>query len=192
MKNSFKVLAAAILMLQGIASKAQNTNGIYLTENDYKAHKLSYALGANDKLQLNTFLGGKNISVVNDGKKVKLAKSDIFGYRLGSQDYRFFNNDAYQIIDTAGFTLYSREKLAQHTKGYQPAVRYFYSIDNKQPVKELTIANLTNSFAARANFRYSVQNNFRDDADLISFDKAANQYKVKYLYFEHPKVLAKN
>ncbi|NCD69540.1 hypothetical protein [Mucilaginibacter agri] len=192
MKTSIKVLLAAILMLQGIASKAQNANGIYLNTNDYKTHKLSYQLGANDKLQLNTFLGGNSISVINQGKKVKLSKSEIFGYRLNNQDYRFYNNDAYQIIDTAGFTLYSREKLAQHTKGYKPSTHYFYSVANGQPIKELTIANLAASFATRANFRYSLQNNFRSDADLISFDSAAKQYKVKYLYFEHPKVLAEN
>jgi hypothetical protein len=178
-------------MIQGLSLKAQSTTGVYLNENDYKNHKLTYASNT-DEIQLNEFFGGSSISIINEGKKVNLDKNKIFGYRLANQDYRFYNNTAYKIIDTAGFTIYSREKLSQQTKGYKPTVQYFYSVDNKQAVKDLTLANLTASFPQATDFRYSLQNNFRTDADLISYDKVANQYKVKYLYFEHKRVMASN
>jgi hypothetical protein len=191
MKASIKVLFAALLMIQGLSLKAQNTTGVYLNENDYKDHKLTYASNT-DKLQLNEFFGGSSISVMSEGKKVNLNKSEIFGYRLANQDYRFYNNVAYKVIDTTGFTIYSREKLVQDTKGYKPATQYFFSVNGKQAVKELTIANLAASFAQATDFRYSLQNNFRSDADLISYDHVANQYKVKYLYLEHRRVMASN
>ncbi|WCT12465.1 hypothetical protein [Mucilaginibacter jinjuensis] len=190
MKTSIKVLFTAILIIQGLSLKAQNTTGVYLNENDYKDHKLTYASNT-DKIQLNEFFGGNTISVINDGKKVNLNKNEIFGYRLANQDYRFYNNVAYKVIDTVGFAIYSREKLVQDTKGYKPATQYFYSVNNKA-VKELTIANLTASFPQATNFRYSLQSNFRSDADLISYDHAANQYKIKYLYLEHKRVMASN
>jgi hypothetical protein len=191
MKTSIKALFAAILMIQGFSLKAQSTTGIYLNENDYKDHKLTYASNTN-KIQLNEFFGGNSISVMSEGKKVNLNKNEIFGYRLANQDYRFYNNEAYKVIDTAGFTIYSREKLVQDTKGYKPATQYFFSVNNKHTIKELTLANLTASFLQSTDFRYSLQSNFRSDADLISYDKVANQYKVKYLYLAHKRVMASN
>jgi hypothetical protein len=191
MKTSIKVLFAAVLMIQAINLKAQSTTGVYLNENDYKDHKLTYASNT-DKIQLNEFLGGNTITVTNDGKKVSLAKSEIFGYRLANQDYRFYNNVAYKIIDTAGFTLYSREKLTQQAKGYKPTEQYFYSVNDKQAVKDLTVENLTASFPQSADFRYSLLNNFHNDADLAAYDKVAKQYEVKYLYFAHKRVMASN
>jgi hypothetical protein len=191
MKTSIKALFTAILIIQGLSLKAQSTTGVYLNENDYKDHKLTYASNT-DKIQLNEFFGGNSISVMSEGKKVNLNKSKIFGYRLANQDYRFYNNVAYKVIDTAGFTIYSREKLVQHTKGYKPTEQYFYSVNNKQAVKELTVANLAASFPQATDFRYSLQSNFRNDADLISYDHVANQYKVKYLYLAHKRVMASN
>ncbi len=191
MKTSIKVLFTAILIIQGLSLKAQNTTGVYLNETDYKDHKLTYASTTN-AIQLNEFFGGSSISVMSEGKKVNLNKNEIFGYRLANQDYRFYNNVAYKVIDTVGFTIYSREKLVQDTKGYKPATQYFFSVNGKQAVKELTIANLSASFPQATDFRYSLHNNFRSDADLISYDHIANQYKVKYLYLEHKRVMASN
>lgn len=191
MKTSIKVLFTAILIIQGLSLKAQSTSGVYLNENDYKDHKLTYASNTN-AIQLNEFFGGSSISVVSEGKKVNLNKSEIFGYRLANQDYRFYNNVAYKVIDTTGFTIYSREKLVQDTKGYKPATKYFFSVNDKQEVKELTVANLSASFPQATDFRYSLQNNFRSDADLVAYDHVANQYKVKYLYLAHKREMASN
>lgn len=173
--------------------RAQNTNvtnGIYLTEQDYKANKLSYVLSKNDKIQLNGFLDGKNVSLTYQGKKIKLAKSEIYGYRLNNQSFRFYHNETYLIIDTAGFMLYSRQILAQQGKGYKPVERSFYSINTAQPVSELTIENLSNSFSKEAGFRYSLNSYFSKDADLVEYDKQTGQYKIKYLYFQQKQVIA--
>ena len=191
MKNSIKAVITLLISSSSLNLMAQkNTSGIYLTEKDYKSHQLSYVLGSTDKLQLNGFLNGKHISLTYQGKKIELAKKDIFGYHLHDQDYRFFQNEAYNIIDTTGFTLYSREKLTQQVKGYKPMERYFYSTNTAQPVLELTLENLAISFPDQAGFRYSLQNYFHKDADLMAYDQAAHQYKVKYLYFQEKKVLA--
>jgi hypothetical protein len=194
MKNSIKILITiAVISLQGMGSKAQSakvTTGIYITEQDYKSNKLTYPSGGNDKLQLNEFLDGKNINLVYEGKKITLAKDEIFGYRLHNQDFRIYHNEAYHIMDTAGFVLYKRQKLTQQTKGYLPVETYFYSVNLKQPVLGLTIENIWNSFPAQTSFRYSVQNNFKQDADLATYDQHANQYKIKYLYFQQRQVMA--
>jgi hypothetical protein len=192
MKNSIKTLIAiAIISLPALRLQAQTSNGsagIYLTEQDYKSNKLTYTLSATDKMQLNEFLDGKNVSLVYQGKKLTLPKSGLFGYRLHNHDFRFFHNEAYSIVDTAGFVLYKKDKLTQQGKGYMPVERYFFSVGITQPIIALTIENLWNSFPRQTGFRYSIQNNFKQDADLIAYDKLSNQYKLKYLYFQQKEV----
>ena len=189
MKTSIKVLIVMMMIcIQGIRSQAQDTKsatGIYLNEQDYKSGKLSLALDKNDKLQLNEFLNGRYVSFIYQGKKMKLSKNEIFGYRQNNQDFRFYQNGTYKILDTAGFMLYSRQQLIQQNKGYAPVEQYFYSVSTINPVLSLTIENIDKSFPSRADFRYSVQNYFRRDADLMAFDKADNQYEIKYLFFAH-------
>jgi hypothetical protein len=194
MKTSIKMfITVAAISLYGMNLKAQNTiteKGIYLNEQDFKNNKLSYVLTNTDKLQLNEFLNGKNVSLTYQGKKIKLAKSDIFGYRLNGENFRFYHNEAYKIIDTAGFLLYSHPKLTQQGKGYKPVDEFFYSVNTAQPVLALTIHSLWDSFPENTAFRYSLQSNFSTDGDLMTYDRAANKYKVKYLYFQQKQVLS--
>jgi len=192
MKNSIKVLIAiAIISIHGMSAKAQNANtGIYLTEQDYKSNKLTYVLKDHDKLRLNEFLDRKNINLTYQGKRMTLSKSEIFGYRQDNHDFRFYHNEAYKILDTAGFLLYSREKLTQGTKGYKPVEKYFYSVDPLQPIIGLTIQNLSNSFPGQTSFRYSLQSNFNNDSNLITYDKLSKQYKIKYLFFQQKQMMA--
>jgi hypothetical protein len=189
MKTSIKTLVAIMAIGLHIGSAhaqtVNNTAGVYLTEQDYKTGKLSYTLGQNDKMHLNDFLDGKNISLNYQGKKVKLAKSEVFGYRLNNHDFRLYRNEAYEILDTAGFLLYSRSELVQQGKGLKPVSKYFYSVDEQKPVLGLTLDNIYKSFPADAGFRYNVQSTFHQDNELIRFDRSNKQYEIKYLYQEY-------
>lgn len=186
-----KVLISVVtISLYGISLKAQNANtGIYLTEQDYRSNKLNYVLSDHDKLRLNEFLDGTNINLTYHGTKITLPKTKIFGYRQNNQDFRLYKNESYRILDTTGFLLYSREKLAQGTKGYKPIEKYFYSITPGQPIIDLTVQNLWNSFPTMTGFRYSLQNSFGNDSDLITYDKLSNQYKIKYIYLQQKQLL---
>ncbi len=194
MKTSIKVLIALItIMVCANILMAQNTTtttGIYLTEQDYKANKLSYVLGDNDRLRQNAFLNGKNVVLTYQGKKVKLSKNEIYGYRQNGTDFRFFNTEAYQILDTVGFMLYSHDKLVQKGKGNVPVAAYYYSVNGQQPVMDLTVANLWKSFPAQSGFRYSVRSYFRSDADLISYDRQVKMYMIKYLFLKQGQEIA--
>ncbi|GAA3982544.1 hypothetical protein [Mucilaginibacter dorajii] len=189
MKNSIKVLIAAmVICVQGTRLQAQSTNkttGIYITEQDFKTGKLSYTLGAGDKLLLNEFLNGKNITIISQGQKTKLAKSQMFGYCQNGQSYRFYRGEAYCVLDTAGFILYSCEQLIPQGKGLKPVEKYFYSVNITAPVLSLTMANIDESFAGETGFRYSVNSLFEQDGNLVTYDKANRQYMIKYLYQEY-------
>ncbi|WP_413667108.1 hypothetical protein ACEN9X_21595 [Mucilaginibacter sp. Mucisp86] len=189
MKTSIKMII--IMMVIGIQANrlmAQNENvkaGIYLTAQDYKTGKLSYVPEAGKKLKLHEFLGGNHISVTSGSKKISLLKGNVFGYRDGGKDYRFYQNEAYQIIDTAGFPLYAHVQLIPQGKGYSRAETYFYSTGTATPVLNLTVVNVYRSFPEQNDFRYSIRNYFHGDADLMAYDSIAREYQIKYLYFEH-------
>lgn len=189
MKNSIKTLIAIVTVsLQMGTVHAQskiNNTGVYLTEQDYKMGKLSYVLAAGDKMHTNGFLEGKNVNLTYQGKSITLAKSQVFGYREDNQDFRFYQNEAYRVLDTAGFLLYSKNELAQDGKGPKPVARYFYSVSTDKPILSLTLQNIYKSFPAESGFRYNVQSNFHQDADLINFDKTSKQYEIKFLYLEY-------
>jgi len=194
MKNLIKALIVlAVVSISRMGLHAQNKEvitGVFFTEQDYHSNRLSYVLGSNDKLLQNEFFSGKHISIVYQGKKIKLAKSSIFGYRLSNTNFRLYNNEAYKIIDTAGFMLYTREKLTPHIKGYAPEKKYFYSVTATGAVADLTIENLCNSFPGKPGFRYSIQNTFNNDNALASYDKFLHQYKIKYLYLQQTHIAA--
>jgi len=189
MKNSIKVVITTIItfMIPALSLEAQNikaASGIYLTEQDYKANKLSYALTGNDKMRLNEFLNGKNVTLIYQGKKVVLPKSATYGFRLDNQDFRFFNNTSYKVLDTAGFVLYSYPRLTQQGKGYRPVEQYAYSTNTSAAVLELTIENLWKSYPAQEGFCFALKNYFSDGADLAEYDAFSHRYKIKHVYFQ--------
>src|SRR5580700_608411 len=112
-------------------SNAQNqSSGLYLTLNDYQNHKLSYT---GSPISIHEFLGGRYVTVISNGQKLQLEKSKIFGYHdNANNDYRFFNNKAYQIVDTPEFCIYSNEKLVPQAsgKGPKPTMVYYFSKKN--------------------------------------------------------------
>ena len=188
MKTSIKVLITVLITALYGELKAQNvTSGIYLTQQDYNANKLSYVLSNSDKLQLNEFLGGKNVIVTYQGKKTKLSKKEIFGYRYKNEDYRFFNNSAYKIIDTKDFYIYSKPQLVQQGKGLKPVDTYYFSNTVNDAVEPLTIHNLEITYAMNPKFKYTVEQQFKSDNELIAYDSDIKEYKLKYLYEETTK-----
>ncbi|MET3498713.1 hypothetical protein ABIC45_000304 [Mucilaginibacter rubeus] len=189
MKNSIKMIIITMMIsIQATRLMAQNTNanaGIYLTVQDYKAGRLSYVPEAGEKLKLHEFLGGNHISVNAGSKKISLLKGNVFGYRDGGKNYRFYQNEAYEILDTAGFPLYTHAQIKPQGKGYTRYEKYFFSAAIATPVLNLTVANVYKSFPDQNDFRYSIRNYFHGDADLMAYDSINREYQIKYLYFEH-------
>lgn len=188
MKNLIKVLLAACCFVlpskRLLAQNQADSNGVYLSLQDYQQNKLSYSLSKHDKLYLHEFLEGKNLMLRYEGKKVKLPKNSIFGYQWHGQNYRLYHNISYRILDTAGFILYTREKLSPANKGFKEMPAYAYSLDLKQQPSNLTMENLDSTFLSETGFRYALQCNFKTDEELSAFDVFSHQYKIKYLYYK--------
>lgn len=158
--------------------------GLYLTSEDYNNRKLSFETdGSNgNSIKLNSFFESGKVVVTYNGKREVLSKNEVFGYRYNGQDYRYFNNTAYKILDTKDFYIYSAPKLVQEGKGQKPVEVYYYSSTNKSAVEPLSIKNLQNTYAENAKFRYMIAAEFSSDNALVQYDAAIKEYKVKYIF----------
>jgi hypothetical protein len=178
------MLITIIVSHQKLIAQNQPT-GLYITFNDYLNHKLSYTTTqTGNKIKLNNTFSGSQIMVLHDGKKQPFVKSEVFGYHYKNQDYRYFKNSAYQIVDTRDFYIYSRPTLVQHGKTLKSEANYYFSLAPGEDIKPLTIADLETAYARNPKFKYLVEGEFKSDNDLIAYDASIKEYKLKYLFDE--------
>ena len=102
--------------------------------------------------------------------------------RDGSQMVRLVDHHRYQVVDSAGFYLYSIRKLVQGEKIARVETVYYFSVGAVAPVKELTRANLEDAFAGNACFRYHLEAQFHSDKALMDYDQYLRMYKIKWIY----------
>ncbi len=191
--KKFKFPLMVIMMITfgfvGRSNAQKQSSGLYLTYNDYLQHKLSYATdpaGSNgNKIMIHEFIGMSTVTVVSNGKKLTLSKSEIYGYHDSyNNDYRFHNNMAYQIIDTTGFYIYSYDKLAQQGKGPKPTRVYYFSKKTDEAILPMTAENIAKAFPKNPKFRNMVEVASKYDVNLDAYDAESNEYKIKELYAE--------
>ena len=158
--------------------------GLYLTAEDYVHHKLSFTSNGSDKndIRLNEVLQSEKVVVIHNGKKQTFLKSRLFGYSRDNQDYRYFNNIAYRIIDTRDFLIYSAPRLKQQVKWSKPENEYYFSGTDTAAIVPLSIKNLEAAYVSNTKFRYMIESGFATDISLIAYDTVLKEYKVKYLY----------
>src|SRR5579871_54957 len=192
MKNVKIAFVFAIIIgsvsVSNAQSKMKSEGGIYLTASDFQQQKLTYEIdcsNAGNKIKANTFFGSSTGYVLSNGQKHAFDKKSVYGYRnCQNKTYRFYNGEAYLLIDTAGFYMYYEYKQEEQNKGKEPIKKdeYFFSSKADGALQLLTIENLKKAFPANNNFHYALDANFKSDKDLIAYDSFQKSYKVKYLY----------
>jgi hypothetical protein len=191
--KTLKVLYVMTIMIvsAGTASaqgKTSVTGGLYLTSNDFQQQKFTYEIdcsNANDKIKPNEFFGSSTGYVLSKGEKHEFNKKKVYGYRnCQNKNYRFYNGEAYLLIDTASFYIYYQYRQEEHVrgKGLIKKDEYFFSKNADGDLQLLTIENLKNSFPENHNFHYAIDASFRSDKDLMAYDSFRKNYKIKYLY----------
>lgn len=181
-----------MIMVLGFIQKSNAQNaacGLYLTYDDYRTHTLRYATepgsGKGNRINIHEFIGQNKITVISNGKKQVFAKSDVFGYHDGyNNDYRFYNNKAYQIIDTSGFYIYGYDRLAQQGKGPRPTRTYYFGRKVDSQILPLTSDNIALAFPKNNKFKYMVEVASKSDIKLDTYDNGSGEYKIKELYAE--------
>jgi hypothetical protein len=177
------ILPLMALFILNAQAKSQ-TIGLYLTEQDYLNHKLSYSTG-NDKIKVGGLFETNYVILIHDGKKEVLKKNEIFGYSKDGQDYRFFNNAEYRILSNKGLSIYSHTTLVQQGKGPKPTELYYFSSGLSSPIQQLTLANIRSTYAKYPKFVYSVESLFKSDNELAAYGNNNEEYKIAWLYSQN-------
>jgi len=186
--SKLKIFLPVIFIVSLLSWTGRNSGriGIYASPADFVSNKLSYAAdcsGGNCRIRLHELFGSPTVDLICNGKKQEFARDKVYGYRdCKDADYRFSGQSTYRILDTAGFYLYSVNKLVQGEKIARPETLYYFSAGPDGALQELTMANLQAAFTGNANFRYQLTAQFRSDKDLIAYDDHLKTYKIKYLY----------
>ncbi|HLX93648.1 MAG TPA: hypothetical protein VKR32_18320 [Puia sp.] len=194
MKQFIKMLVVLVLAGQAGRSDAQTAvAGLFKDETDFRANRVSYPLSCDPgarAIQTEKLFANDKIIVRNGDKKTALLKKDFFGYRdCRGIAYRFYQNEAYRILDTTDFYLYTRTALEPNAggKGFSSATKYYFSRSPNGSLELLTKGNLETAFKENARFRNSVGTYARNDNELREYDPYLKQYKVKYLFEESEK-----
>jgi hypothetical protein len=193
--NKVKKIGALAMLLITVNASAQDGSskitGLYKTESDFVLNKPSNQIDCNSKEGSinadNFFTASSKILIKENGKKYTVPKSEFFGYLdCNNKAYKFYGDQAYQILDTQGFYMYKRTFLAPG-KGHVQTTAYYFSKPGSNELVALTKQNMEAAFASDTQFRYALESEFNSDKDLVSYDSYLKNFKVKYLYLETAK-----
>lgn len=186
MKRMIFTLSAAMLgvALSLPATAQSGKTGLYLSDADFAAGKISYGAG-HHKIQPNVPLRHGKVKVKNGTREMMLDKSQLYGYRdKDQQDYRFVGNNAYKILDAKGFNLYSRDVEVTQGKGRVKETKFYFSATPGGELMELTIGNLKQAFPGNDKFHQLLDLQFRSNDELARYDEFSKMFKVKTIYNE--------
>ncbi|TWI82625.1 hypothetical protein LX66_5200 [Chitinophaga japonensis] len=171
---------AFIGLLALYANAQQYPSGIYLSFTDFRNNKLSYA--GTDKLRFHEFSGNNFITVKHNGQKSRLFKGKIYAYqRNNGQVVRTWNKVPYTLSEQGDIWIYYRYLNVTQGKGIQMERKYFYSTAGNSEILPLTISNLKHSFPEKYLFHNFLDAQFRNDAELSTYDSFAKKFKVNHL-----------
>jgi hypothetical protein len=176
--------AINVLILLLFITNHVTAQGIYRNASDFKQRYYWIKSNTNEKFKVypHKHFHTKEIKVVCGDSIFNIAKADIYGYtdKEGNQ-YRFFNNQQYKIINpTENVLLYSKQILAG-PKGNTPTLIYFFSKDADSPIIELTLFNVKNIFRDNPQLIEKFDLHFKNDIDLIQYDAYNKSYRINHL-----------
>lgn len=179
---------ATLMTVKAFSQKPSVTeSGLYASVNDYEQHVPKYPAdcgSTKDFLRTDELFNSSRVTVIHNGEKHAFNKSDLYGFRdCKNNEYRFFNNREYQIVDTAGFYLYRISVYVKEGKAYnRETTAWYFSKIAGDVILPLTIENLKTSYPENNKFHYALDEEFKSDKTLSEYDKFLKKYKVKYIY----------
>ena len=187
-KNISFLTTIGLLAITMNATAQKDSSGIYQTADDFRNHKLSYAINyKTEKHKINDYLlfNEAQVKVKHHGTTYTLDKSAIYGYKSTTGDvFRFVDNTAYQILNPDEDLL-----LYLHTTPVSPLVdptkkvkeHYYFSKDADSLLVDLTIGNLKKVFPENSKFLASIDKYFKKDEQLTSYDAKRKTYTLNRL-----------
>ena len=98
MNTAVKIISITWLMILTLDTYANSQIGIYLTVSDYLNKKLSYEVDCKIRLN-NSILELPYITIKDHGKKLKMNKSDLYGYvGCDKKLYVLVEDEEFQVV----------------------------------------------------------------------------------------------
>jgi hypothetical protein len=172
----------------GVFAQAHKTisySGIYKTAQDYKDEKLSYVVNCDSssgKIKFHHFFSGKHVDIVQNGKRYRLSKDSVFGYRdCKGKDFRFYGDNSYdyQVEEARGIIIYSAlvNDPTYTGKGIKLVTAYFFSKNINSDILPFTMKYLKQAFKGDNRFCSIIDST----DDITSYDETHKMYKINYL-----------
>lgn len=182
------MLAFGLLILTQNLFAQKDSSGMYITANDFKNRKLSYAINyKTEKHKINTYVlfKGNTIRVKHQGSTYDLKKSETYGYRdTKGREYRFIGEVEYSILNPGELLLmYVYQHPAHSGKEadkYAPA--YYFTTDAAATPQALTKENLKAAFPDYHKFHDALDENFKNDKELYAYDSFHKMYKLNWIF----------
>lgn len=167
----------------------KDSSGIYLTVDDFKAQKLSYAINyKTEKHTINDLylFDGSLVKVKHHGDVILLDKDTIYGYKNARGEiFRFANNTEYELLNPGENILLYR-RFVTTSPIVNPTVKaeefYYFSKDAGSEVLPLSIDNLKRVYIRDQKFIEAINKYFQKDEQLTSYDEKRKTYTLSRLF----------
>jgi hypothetical protein len=136
--------------------------GVYLSFTDFINNKLTYAVNLNSPSE--SFSPPeikKKLKIkLNDTTSFKLKDGSFYGYCFNGQRYRYYEaafgySGYFHVIDSGRLIIYSHPV---HQSRYGSYLKYYYSMDFKSRIYELSFENIKVDFIDNPKFIEYVRN----------------------------------
>ena len=178
--------AASPLGAQSGARPGPFESGIYRSADAYLAGRLELAVDTRTMTHVidrHTLLNKPYVDVQHDGRTVRYAKKDIFGFRDGEgRDVRFSGNREFTIAEAGPLYLYTSQRVAPDGKRTRTVTQHWFSRTVSSEMLPLTKENLKRAFPEQHGFHHLLDMNFPDAASLSAYDSAAKTFRINALY----------
>lgn len=188
-KIYFILLLLSVCKISFSQTTSSVLSGIYMNSQDYKNDKLSYILNCDSssgKIKLNHFLSKNYVDVIQGGKKTRLLKDSIYGYRnCKLKDFRFFknNDEEFLILENKSILIYISDVPVTSSNGktINLVPCYFFSAGLSSEILPLTVINLKRAFPNNLKFHDMLDLEFNSVKDVSRYDDGHKMYKVNFL-----------
>ena len=188
MRHIFSLITLSMSFISLAAFAQTDSSGIYQTGNDFKNKNLTYAINyktEKHRIKDGYFLNDKEIKVVHHDTTYMLEKSSTYGFKDSKgKTFRFIGDNSYEILNPdEAILIYKFNTSINEAKGAPTrVVLYFFTKDALNPPVELTKVNLKNTFPDNHHFHDALDENFKKDEELTSYDDFHHMYKINWLY----------
>jgi hypothetical protein len=181
MDRNLFIMVMCSLVFCGAAGQS-DSSGIFINIADYEHNRITHPVSCKSKkhaIRPHNVIAKTIITIRSGGKKYRLKKAAIFGYRnCDKKAFRFFLDDAYEIINTDGFWLYQQIVESDDWDDFHKYSVYYFSKDPSSIIYPLDKHYLKWIFKERLSFVEAIDSSFRNDDELCSFDWAKKKYKI--------------